>query len=671
MATTSAAPRGRKDERIVLGHVINDRLATDATLDRVLRLGSRATGGTVSLLLGDDDASWVFRQDDGSNPGSNQGDENQGDRPATWHLCRLIAGSGGSITTTDLLAQPVPAIPACRSGGAVRAVIGVPVRDGDDRVRGALCISHPRPLTWTEDDSSVLADIRGLVEAQLESIASEVRNRGAMDANEAAFRLMADASGGGIVSGTVDGRITFANDAFLQMIQRRRDEIEDGTLRWTDLTPPDGLAADQNAIARAQQGLPNEPYEKEYVLPGGGRVPVMVSPSMLRGGELVATVIDMTEQITARRTRRDTEERLWLGMRAGRMRTWDLDVETGTVTWLNPGGQVAGPEPGDWTSFLAAVHPEDLGTAQHVIEDAVASGAAFHLEFRWAEDGTEGRWSYCTGNVVLDEDGRTRRIVGIDIDISARKRLERERRDFIDVLVHDLKNPIAGMQMQIQLLRRRGARGVVPDQDDLEERLGAVDQSIRRVSRRIDELAEFSRLGIGLPVSLRLASSDLVAIVLRALEEAQAGTHQHVITLVTPVPPAMGYWDGERLERVFANLFANAVKYSPGGGDIGVRITLAGSDVEVEVTDEGIGVPAADVPTLFNAGRRGTNVGSIRGSGIGLAGSAALIRLHGGTIGVESEVGRGSTFTVQLPIRTDLPEATLTDGESGASPVST
>ncbi|MBA2754335.1 MAG: PAS domain S-box protein [Chloroflexia bacterium] len=636
----------------MLGQVIDVRLVSDGALERITRIGARASGGTLAVLLRDGNGPDVFH---GAGQAAAERAEHDGDddsRPVARVLCEMIVDSGVPITIADLHAHPLPEVSRLAVADPTRAVLGTPLLDGAGRVAGAMCLTWTRPRTWTVDDSLVLSDVRGLVEAHLGLVASEDAVREALDNDRAAFRLVVDASGDGVLTGTADGTITFANDAFLRIIRRRRDEIDDGSLRWTDLTPPEWDGADRLAITRVEGGLPNDPYQKELLLPDGTRVPVMITVSKLGRGDLIGTVIDMTEQMRTRRALRETEERMWLGMRAGRMRTWDLDVTTGQINWLNPGGLVDGPEPGDWAAFQAAIHPDDVSAAREVIEGALASGSSFQLEFRWADDHTGGRWSFCSGNVMGAESGPTARIVGTDIDITARKRLEGERRAFIDTLAHDLKNPIAGLQMQVQLLRRRGASVADMARDELLERLGVIDESIRRVSRRIDELTEFSRLEIGLPVTLQIASGDLVAPVLRALEETQATTVQHTITLPTPVQPVVGLWDSERLERVFVNLFANAVKYSPGGGNIQVQIAVTGDEVKVQVTDQGIGIPAGDIASLFDTGRRGTNVGAIRGSGIGLAGSAALIQLHGGTIGVESEVGRGSTFTVSLPIRT-------------------
>src|SRR5262249_16501498 len=151
----------------------------------------------------------------------------------------------------------------------------------------------------------------------------------------------------------------------------------------------------------------------------------------------------------------------------------------------------------------------------------------------------------------------------------------------------------------------------------------------------------------------------------QAIEEHQQLTDRHTLRLETSVSELKGIWDGDRLERVFANLLSNAIKYSPDGGTVTVTV-----DAEVEedgatwalvgVRDEGVGIPAADLPHLFTRSYRATNAtGRIGGTGIGLAGAKQIVDQQGGTLGVESIEGAGTTVSVRLPLRpTSAPSPT-------------
>ncbi|HEX7189824.1 MAG TPA: ATP-binding protein, partial [Actinomycetes bacterium] len=112
----------------------------------------------------------------------------------------------------------------------------------------------------------------------------------------------------------------------------------------------------------------------------------------------------------------------------------------------------------------------------------------------------------------------------------------------------------------------------------------------------------------------------------------------------------VGEWDATRIERVVRNLLDNALKYSPGGGRVGVAVRAENGWAVVAVTDQGVGIPEEELPMLFEKFHRGSNTRDLRGTGLGLAGSQAVVRQLGGTIDVDSRLGEGSTFTVRLPL---------------------
>jgi signal transduction histidine kinase len=164
-----------------------------------------------------------------------------------------------------------------------------------------------------------------------------------------------------------------------------------------------------------------------------------------------------------------------------------------------------------------------------------------------------------------------------------------------------------------------------------------------------------------MPLTLQRRPTDIVALVRQVIAEQQGTTGRHNIQLEASTPEIMGNWDAERLERAVTNLVSNAIKYSPDGGDITVRVAREASSEDgstgeegsltIEVTDHGLGISQEDLPHIFEWFRRASNVsGRISGAGIGLASSLHAIRQHGGTIEVESELGTGSTFTMRLPV---------------------
>jgi PAS domain S-box-containing protein len=244
--------------------------------------------------------------------------------------------------------------------------------------------------------------------------------------------------------------------------------------------------------------------------------------------------------------------------------------------------------------------------------------------------------------------------VGVLRDVSERRRFEQLQEEFLSALAHDLMNPLTTVRGQTQLQRRRIARGEPLDEDRLNAALESIDTASLRMSRLVDELADVMRLRAGSEIDLHRESFDLVALARRAADEHSRATERHRIEVISEVEMLIGFWDGPRLERVLGNLLGNAIKYSPAGGQIALRIARAGNgDAEfavLSVEDCGVGIPQADLSLIFERFRRAGNVESFAGSGIGLAGAKRIVELHGGTISVTSTEGQGSTFTVRLPI---------------------
>ena len=245
-----------------------------------------------------------------------------------------------------------------------------------------------------------------------------------------------------------------------------------------------------------------------------------------------------------------------------------------------------------------------------------------------------------------------------DRAIADLQQLLRARDEFLSSAAHDLKNPLANMKAQAQVLQRRVARpgGIPPEK--LLAGLESIDGSATRMAALINDLLDTARVELGQPIELRRRATDLVALAQRVVTEQRQATERHDIRIEAADTNIWGDWDAERLERVLINLLENAIKYSPDGGEVLVTIKHAHGLVELAVHDEGLGIPAADLPHVFKRFRRGANVvGRISGTGIGLAGVHSLVESHGGTIAVESQEGKGSTFIVRLPSRADAADS--------------
>lgn len=229
------------------------------------------------------------------------------------------------------------------------------------------------------------------------------------------------------------------------------------------------------------------------------------------------------------------------------------------------------------------------------------------------------------------------------------------RNDFLSAVSHDLKSPLTTVKGMAQVLHRRVTREPSPDGERIAEGLARIDAAAGTMTAMIDQLMDVARLQIGQPLVLELAEVDLIVMARRLLETHQSTAPQHQLLLQTTLEELRVRCDELRTERVLENLISNAVKYSPAGGSVTMVINReerAGQSwARVTVTDQGLGIPAADLPFIFERFRRASNVvGRIKGTGIGLAGARQIAEEHGGSLEIASVEGQGSTVTLLLPV---------------------
>ena len=226
----------------------------------------------------------------------------------------------------------------------------------------------------------------------------------------------------------------------------------------------------------------------------------------------------------------------------------------------------------------------------------------------------------------------------------------RQRDEFLAIASHDMRTPLAAVRGYAQLaLRHLGKEPA--DIEPLGRWLTDIEESANRLTGLVSELMDVSLLRGGRKVPLLLEPTDLVVLVNeRVREHASSADERHAFKVSSDVSHLVGNWDASRLGRVLDNLLGNAIKYSPDGGSIDVSITSDNGFGRVSVTDHGIGIAARDMARIFTPMFRGTNTGSVAGTGLGLSGSRTLLELMGGRIQVQSRLGHGSTFTIWLPL---------------------
>ena len=226
----------------------------------------------------------------------------------------------------------------------------------------------------------------------------------------------------------------------------------------------------------------------------------------------------------------------------------------------------------------------------------------------------------------------------------------RLRDEFLAMASHDMRTPLQAILANLQLAGRRLERaegGVGEARAQLADNLAQAELTTGRLTRLVGDLLDVAMLRSGHELPLEMTMIDPVEVAQRVASQHQAGTDKHRIVVQGTAKPVST--DRTRIERVLDNLVENAVKYSPDGGDVTIQIGADERGTSIAVRDRGVGIPSLELDAIFEPYHRASNVATMPGIGLGLAGSRSIVRQLGGDLTVESSVGAGSTFTILLP----------------------
>ena len=376
---------------------------------------------------------------------------------------------------------------------------------------------------------------------------------------------------------------------------------------------------------------------------------------------------------------RDSEQRLRLALEAARMGTWEHDLRADRIGWSDELWALLGRSPGEVEPslevWLGHVHPEDRGRIASRFARAVEGpGPNFDDEMRVVRTDGTVLWLMVRARIQRDETGRAVRLIGVNADVTDRKRAEQalhqaeERRrvaaeaankakdEFLAVLSHELRTPLTPVLAVVSALE------TAPDLPERHrEDLRMARRNIELEARLIDDLLDLNRIAHG-KLEIHLGTVDFHEEIRQALHRAEAETAARHIEVGVELSAARwrGRADAARLQQVLWNLLKNAVKFTPSGGRIEVRATQAGAGpLRIEVADSGIGIDPAALPGIFNAFEQGdaSHARQFGGLGLGLAISRALAELHGGTLTAASAGrGHGAVFTLELPLHEPVEE---------------
>ena len=368
---------------------------------------------------------------------------------------------------------------------------------------------------------------------------------------------------------------------------------------------------------------------------------------------ILNTAHDVTKVVKSRQIVELAEERLRLAVQSADLGTFYLDVNTHEFVPSIRLKELFGYEAEERMSYDDAVNQISDDYRDKVvtaITAAINNGEAYDIEYPIiGYHDKQQRWVRATGKVYpANEDGKAPFFSGTLLDITERKLDEQRKNDFIGMVSHELRSPLTSISGYIQMLNIKAAKN---NDDTILDIASKAKRQVQRMLTLISGFLDVARMGEG-KIKLNLEKFDMAALVKEAEEESLATVTSHQVVfkpvIFTPVEA-----DQDKIVQVLTNFINNAVKYSPKDSTIQVACITQNGMAYVSVSDEGMGIAPKDQPHVFDRFYRveSERMNTVKGFGIGLYICKEIIARHGGTIGVESELGKGSTFWFTLPVK--------------------
>jgi len=376
-----------------------------------------------------------------------------------------------------------------------------------------------------------------------------------------------------------------------------------------------------------------------------GRVQTVQALFALVAVSLLVVGATLAEREVSRTALLQTASRLGEAQALAHIGSWEWDIRRDVVTWSDELYRVFGrsPESGPVTyrTYLDEIHPDDRDFVDQAITRAYADGEPFAFEHRILRaDGAE-RVLSSRGRVILDGDEAVS-MVGTAQDVTEQRQADRLREDILSAVSHELRTPLTSVLGFALTLERR--RKELPE-EAVEATVAELTRAARRLERLLGDLLDVERLRRGLVVVSR-EPTDVLTLVEAAVAACPLDG-RHVGISGAPLQAEV---DAPKLERIVENLVMNAVRHTPPGSAIRVRLEVEEGDLLLVVEDDGPGVADEFKESVFETFNRGANMLSVTpGTGIGLSLVARFADLHGGRAWVEDVPGGGASFRVRLP----------------------
>jgi PAS domain S-box-containing protein len=446
-----------------------------------------------------------------------------------------------------------------------------------------------------------------------------------------------------------DLMIQEVNDMYLELVGKTRDDLENRTIWDAVAEAAESYAPIMNTVIDTATPFAGREHQLNLIRKGIGEKvyfdfvyePVVVEESVKY---IMVVAIEVTDKVLARKAVEEVEQRIRLAVESAEIGTFEFSyLDNSIVTSARFDAIFDVLTPSTRQELLIAFHPDDVHLSTRAHLEARRTGHMFYETRLVHKDGSI-HWIRVQAKVFYTVEGVAEKLLGTILDITDFKRLQQQKDDFISIASHELKTPITSLKASLQLLQRQKEKGNLELMPRLIDQAG---RSMEKISGLVEDLLNVSRMNAG---TIQIRKSDFIINTL--LEECcltvkELGTHDIVLQGDLS---AHVYADEDRIDQVLTNFVNNAMKYAPKSPLITINVKHDDAALTVSVIDQGPGIPQDKLPHLFDRYYRADESGhQVSGLGLGLYISAEIIQRHGGTIGVESELGKGSTFWFSLP----------------------
>lgn len=480
-----------------------------------------------------------------------------------------------------------------------------------------------------------------------------------------------ESSDDAIISKDLDGVIRSWNRAAERIFGYTSEEAVGRPI--TLIIPDELLAEEQQILQKLRRGERIDHFETVRVSKSGRRLDISLTISPMRDptGRVIG-VSKVARDITEFKRTQDALARDALLLANVRDAVIMIGFD-GIVNYWNEGARKLF----GWTAeellgrHQSEVFPEAMRIPEIGAPMAEAIGQEWTREFETTRKDGSCMWVDARLSVCADARGRALGFLGLANDITERRRAQealrvadRRKDEFLALLAHELRNPLAPLRNGLHVLRL-----AANDARAIEQARAMMDRQLSHMVRLVDDLLDLARIGQN-KVELRrtrIRIRDAVEVAVEAVRPAIEAAG-HTLTVELPEVPVEVDADLTRLAQVFSNLLTNSAKYTERGGRIRLVVRRVGNEGEVAISDNGIGIPAEALPHVFGMFSQ-VDRGDERvtgGLGIGLALVKGFVEMHGGSVTARSEgAGRGSEFIVRLPVAKAIGFAAAAASQAG------